>query len=351
MEQYAEIYEIPAIALICYGFIELLKVTLPQNEKIKNFYPLISSFLGMLLGVILYLSDSNAFIDEGIMGAMVTGFVSGLSATGGNQIIKKISQKQRINENAELSPRYYITGDKHRNFKSVIKFCKRNGLGNNDVIVILGDSCFNYYSDHRDHELKARVNSLGVKILSIHGNKENRPQNISTYGKQTFLGGTVYYEPKYPNLLFAKDGEVYNFNGKEYMVIGGAHSVDKQRCLLENLPYWEDEIPTDAIKADVELRLSQMENKIYGFLTHTCPYSCIPTEMFVSTQRESSTMNLEKKEYELDIDRSTEEWLEKLKNGTNFCKWYCGHFHIDKEFDGIKMMKNEILPFCTDGEN
>lgn len=367
MEQIKEVYGIPGIAAICYGVIELIKALVPEDEKIKNIYPLISALIGAFLGMALYLIDSNSMVAGSAVGAIVAGVVSGLSATGGNQIIKRLSKKN-INKIDDFSPdKYYITGDKHGDFSEVVKFCKENNLRKNDVIVVLGDSGFNYFGDERDNKLKARVSALNVKVLSIHGNKENRPQNISTYGIRTFLGGTVYYEPKYPNLLFAKDGEVYNFNGREFMVIGGAHSVDKVRCLEEGLPYWEDEMPDEAVKNTVEAKLSERENKIYGFLTHTCPISCIPTEMFLSTRRAATSNNKKSKakssifhrirsirgkniEYPLDIDRSMEEWLEELKEKTDYTKWYCGHYHVDKEINNISMMKSEINPFCLEGD-
>ena len=40
-------------------------------------------------------------------------------------------------------------------------------------------------------------------------------------------GGLVYREEEYPNLVFAKDGEIYDIAGKKTIVIGGAYSVDK----------------------------------------------------------------------------------------------------------------------------
>ena len=52
----------------------------------------------------------------------------------------------------------------------------------------------------------------------------------------------------------------------------------------------------------------------------------------------------------MDIDRSTEEWLETLKQKVLFTVWYCGHNHTDKELDNIPMMWKEILPFCTPEE-
>jgi hypothetical protein len=82
--------------------------------------------------------------------------------------------------------------------------------------------------------------------------------------------------------------------------------------------------------------------------------------MFVSTKRaaddQTPAKNLRqekkkakkaKERYPLDIDRSTEEWLEALKSQIDFSEWYCGHYHIDKELDNIRMMYSEILPFCA----
>ena len=173
----------------------------------------------------------------------------------------------------------------------------------------------------------------------------------------------MYFEPRYPNIFFAKDGETYQFNGKDFMVVGGAHSVDKLRCLEENLPFFEDEMPSDKVKSLVERRLAERGNQIYGLLTHTCPISCLPTEMFVSTKRavddqkpakskwqEKKREKKAKKRYPLDIDRSTEEWLETLMTKIDFSEWYCGHYHIDKELYDIRMMYKDILPFCVSEE-
>ena len=49
--------------------------------------------------------------------------------------------------------KYFITGDKHRNFKYVKNFCRDMNTRRKDVIIILGDSGFNYYEDERDVKL------------------------------------------------------------------------------------------------------------------------------------------------------------------------------------------------------
>ena len=245
--------------------------------------------------------------------------------------------------------KYFITGDKHRNFSYVKDFCREMNTRRKDVLIILGDTGFNYYEDVRDDKLKKEISELNITLFCLHGNKENRPQNVGTYGIRSFCGGKVYYEPKYPNIYFAIDGEIYNFEGKKYMVVGGAHSVDKMRCLEEDKPFWEDEMPDDTIKAKVEEKLSLGDNKIYGMMTHTCPIDYLPTEMFMSTRQNAAIKRKprkakSKKLFKPDIDRSTEEWLGKLEKEIDYEIWYCGHYHIDKQIDKINMMCHEIRP-------
>ena len=47
------------------------------------------------------------------------------------------------------------------------------------------------------------------------------------YKLQEWNGGKVWVEEAYPNILFAKDGEIYDIAGMKTIVIGGAYSVDK----------------------------------------------------------------------------------------------------------------------------
>lgn len=210
-------------------------------------------------------------------------------------VIFFLTVKQLYKENTVIDyyddgtpERFFITGDKHRNFDRVKAFCKDMKTRRKDVLIILGDAGFNYYDDKRDDKLKAEISALNITLFCLHGNKENRPQNVGTYGIRSFCGGKAYYEPKYPNILFAVDGEIYTFEGRKYMVVGGAHSVDKLRCLAEDKPFWSDEMPDEEIKERVEKRLEEENNKIYGMFTHTCPIEYLPTEMFMSTRQNAA---------------------------------------------------------------
>ena len=153
----------------------------------------------------------------------------------------------------------------------------------------------------------------------------------------------------YPNIYFAIDGEIYTFEGKKYMVVGGAHSVDKMRCLEEGTPFWYDEMPDDTVKATVEQHLLNEENKIYGMMTHTCPIDYLPTEMFMSTRQNASIKRKprkakSKKLFKPDIDRSTEIWLGELEKKLDYEVWFCGHYHVDKQIDKVQMMWRDIRP-------
>ena len=246
-------------------------------------------------------------------------------------------------------PSFFITGDKHRNFDDVKNFCKTMNTKSHDVLIILGDAGFNYYGDKRDDKLKKEISELNITLFCIHGNKENRPKNIMSYGIRTFCEGKVYYEPKYPNIFFAIDGQIYTFENKKYIAIGGAHSIDKMVSLEKGKPFWHDEMPDDIIKKDVECSLRNENNKIYGILSHTCPLYCIPTEMFKSTQQnieinKSTRKRKPKNIFKPDIDRSTEIWLDEIEQNTDYNVWFCGHYHIDKQIDKIQMMYHDIRP-------
>lgn len=117
----------------------------------------------------------------------------------------------------------YYTGDIHGSTLEIVTFCARFQLTEDDTIVILGDVGANYFGDERDTAFKTEFAKLQPTIFCIHGNHEIRPQNISTYQTKDWNGGVVWYEEAYPNILFAKDGEIYDIEGTKHLVIGGAY--------------------------------------------------------------------------------------------------------------------------------
>ncbi len=109
----------------------------------------------------------------------------------------------------------YITGDKHADFREVFYFCYVNETTLDDILIVLGDAGINYYANDKDYILKDSLKEYPITFFCIHGNHEERPENINTYKTKKFHNGIVYYEEDYSNILFAKDGEIYDFNDKQ----------------------------------------------------------------------------------------------------------------------------------------
>lgn len=217
----------------------------------------------------------------------------------------------------------YFTGDIHGHVERILNFTAKYNPKCDDVLIILGDAGINYYGERLDRHAKNSLAQADMTILCIHGNHEIRPSNIPTYKLKTWNGGEVWYEDKYPNLLFAKDGEIYTIGQYKYIAIGGAYSVDKH-LRRENVSWWSDEQPTDKIKARVEKQLNA--NIVDVVLSHTCPFKYIPTECFLSGVRQSS------------VDQSTELWLDTIEDKITYRAWFCGHWHTDKRIDKMHFL-------------
>lgn len=157
----------------------------------------------------------------------------------------------------------YITGDTHGNFERISSFCDRFETTKEDTMIILGDAGINYYGSG-DKSRKKKLHKLPITLFCIHGNHEQRPEVIKTYELVEFHGGKVYVEKEFPNLIFAKDGQIYEFNGKRYIAIGGAYSVDKFYRLSRGIKWFDNEQPSDEIKAEVEQVLTENSWKVYG---------------------------------------------------------------------------------------
>lgn len=338
------------INIIC---IWLIKFLLKNSQKIKN-TKFSKYLLGIPLGFILSLFIPHATFSVILLFSIMGGALGEIFAI--LFIIIQQNHKKSTNHYYDCStPSFYITGDKHRNFDNVKKFCKEMNTKRHDTLIILGDAGFNYYGDWRDDKLKKEISKLNITLFCIHGNKENRPQNVGSYGFRSFCGGKVYYEPDYPNIFFAIDGQIYTFEEKKYIVIGGAHSIDKDICIKKGKPFWSDEIPDDTIKKTVENSLRKEGYQIHGIMSHTCPLYCLPTEMFISTRKNVKALKNPHKSKKKIIppkkDYSTEIWLDQLEQDAEYNVWFCGHYHIDKQIDKVQMLYNEIRPLHVNSHN
>lgn len=224
----------------------------------------------------------------------------------------------------------YITGDTHREFYRLHNIEKNK----NNILIILGDTGINYYLDERDKTLKEQLNSYNIKLFCVQGNHEERPENISTYKEIDMFGGKVFIEEAYPNLIFAKNGELYDIDNKKVLVMGGAYSVDKNYRIIYRYPWFKDE---QLSKEEMDNILNKYKGQhIDIVLSHTCPLKYEPTEVFMKGIDQSN------------VDKSMENFLYKVEESIDYDKWYCGHYHTEKQIDKLEFMFGRIKVFNKD---
>lgn len=239
----------------------------------------------------------------------------------------------------------YVTGDCHGDFKKIEKFCRENKTTREDILIVLGDAGINFYNDIRDFFKLQYLSSLPVTLFCIHGNHERRPTKMNDIDPFTFvssnkpmyrlkpwLGGKVYRNSFFPNVLFARDGDVYDFDGVKVLVCGGAYSPDKPYRLKNNLPWFADEQPSTRTKHKVERVIQSLGNSVDIMLTHTIPYKYL-NELHLSPIE--------------GIDNSTEKWLDGIENNLNYKAWYAGHFHMNRSIGKLHILMEDIVPLRT----
>ena len=229
---------------------------------------------------------------------------------------------------------FYITGDTHRKFGRIEEFCEENRTTVDDVMIILGDVGINYYLNNSDREIKSQLSRLNITLFCIHGNHEERPWLAADYDEILWNGGIVYIEKQYPNILFAKDGEIYNFHNKKVMPIGGAYSIDKYYRLSHGLRWFESEQPDEVIKEYVEKQLEKVDWSVDVVLSHTVPIEAEPVWAFIPGLDQSA------------VDKSTEKWLQYIYDNLEFSEWYAGHYHVESNECGIRIMFEDYDEIC-----
>lgn len=235
---------------------------------------------------------------------------------------------------------FFITGDTHGGFNTMTRV---NNIARSNPelkpeetgVIILGDCGLNFYLNKTDKKYKKMLNNTGYHIYCVRGNHEERPENIETYHPDydKNVQGEVWIEDEFPNIKFFKDGGIYSINGYRTLVIGGAYSIDKW-YRLGGLTV-EENNPKETGWFNDEMLTTDEMNKIYSevngqhfnlILTHTCPISNEPTDLFLNFIDQST------------VDKSMEQFLEKIKNNVLWDVWLFGHYHADRiEAPSIEM--------------
>lgn len=233
--------------------------------------------------------------------------------------------------------RLFCTGDIHASFKrirEIKKWCKKVNTTKEDCLIVLGDLGANYWLDERDEKVKEALQSLPITILAIHGNHEIRPKNISTYNYaiSKHYGG-LWYENQYPSLYFLEDG-VHIINGKRFLIVSGAYSIDKDYRITNGHKWFEDEQMDNDTKRRIAASVCR-NNSFDYILSHTAPLNYEPRYLFLPMIDQST------------VDKSMENFLQWIYDNVNheILKLHLfGHYHDDNLLNKkVRLMFNDII--------
>ena len=242
---------------------------------------------------------------------------------------------------------WLVTGDTHGQVLSRLsKINAGKYAASQTALIILGDAGINFYLNKTDRNLKRNIQNTGYTIYCVRGNHEERPENLpnihSVYDEN--VKGEVFQEDEYPNIRYLKDGGEYYINGSHVLCIGGAYSVDKWYRLysagITNKlhPDYTNSKKTGWFPAEqlTSEEMGQIELNTNGnyydiILTHTCPESWEPRDLFLSGLDQSS------------VDKSMEKWLDVIKTQIDWQVWLFGHYHDDRLVrPGVEMYFHNI---------
>ena len=228
--------------------------------------------------------------------------------------------------------RIWFCGDIHGSHLPIENFFRRNKDNidfspETDLIILLGDAGLNYFRNYRDINVKKKLSKYPFTYFCIRGNHEmrasaciNEDPVLWTTEVETFQG-PVWIEKRFPNIVYAIDCPcIYYFiEGYKTLVIPGAYSVDKYYRLRNGWSWFEDE---QLNPAEMELgrKLIELNPAVDLVLSHTCPSTYIPTDLFLPMIDQST------------VDRTMERYLGEVEYKLDYKYWLWGHYHAFRRY-------------------
>lgn len=224
--------------------------------------------------------------------------------------------------------RVFITGDTHQGVDvyklSPSSFSIEKDLSKNDLLIITGDAGFVWaYGANAIGEEKFWRDWISNKPYTTFctlGNHENYDL-IKDFPIVDFCGGkarkitdSLYYEIR---------GEIYTFNGKTFLSLGGAESHDKE-FRKRGVSWWSQESITEKDYQQALNNLKKYNNKVDYVLSHTGGVDVCSFLGFQST--------------------ISDKYLTRILQQIEYKKHYFGHIHMDKVFDEkTRSLYNDII--------
>ena len=234
----------------------------------------------------------------------------------------------------------FITGDTHGDWMSrlnVNAFPEQKEMTKDDYVLILGD--FGLWHDTKQERYNLDwLEDKPFTTLFVSGNHENYDR-LDNYPVEEWNGGKI--QKIRSSIYHLMRGEVFTIEGKTFFTFGGASSHDIKDGILEkddprlktwrydytkmfrinHLSWWKRELPSDEEMNNGIKNLDLYNNKVDYIITHS-PYTSLLSQMDGHT-------GLYKSDYLTD-------YLQEIKQNTDYKIWFFGHMHINKQFQWEK---------------
>ena len=219
-----------------------------------------------------------------------------------------------------------VSGDFHNDARGELRYLTKDYLINHygkkvyesiNYHIILGDAGFLWPGNEAKEAENVKVLAeRHFPILCVIGNHEpvlgytDLPEADIGIGEKV-----IAIKEAEPLIAYLKRGKVYSIENKEFLVLGGALSIDKYRR-IPGLSWWENEYWSASEEKKV-FKMLETQNKFDYVLSHTGP-SRINFKVFPSY----SGMFDSQKYY--DKVAVLNEEIDKIIT----CKgWFSGHWH------------------------
>lgn len=225
----------------------------------------------------------------------------------------------------------YITGDIHGDIQTFKNIMGKITCKSENTLIVLGDLGANYYLNKNDKKFKNIISQYNINLFVIRGNHDANPANLNYMKEIEKYENIGYIEEEYPNIFYAKNGEIYTIENNTFLVLGGAYSVDKWYRLEKGYKWFTDEQMTEEEKQNF---WNKNITKVDTILSHTCPYANRPIHLFLTQIDQSS------------VDNSMENFLDEVKFKVEYKNWFFGHYHADEKVEeDMYMLYNGIIHY------
>lgn len=214
-----------------------------------------------------------------------------------------------------------------------------------DYVIICGD--FGFWADTPDQRWWFDwLESKPFTTLFVDGNHENFDM-LKKIKVENWNGGKI--QRIRPSIIRLMRGQVFNIDGCKIFTFGGARSHDIQAGILDqkdkdfhrkrkqldkemacyrvnHVSWWKEEVPSLEEMDEGLKNLAKNDFKVDYIITHECSTY---TKILLSNGF-----------YPAD---ELSDYLQTIKDQTQFSKWYFGHYHDDRSINDKEILYYEKI--------